>query len=151
MDKSPEPKKKNEDVAGDESKDAQIEKLKAEITALKKQLQKPEVKPDDSDSPKAISWRKLGGGTFRLGNGKIIKPNQVFTAALEDIPMGFRDIIKPVSGELPQEVPTRSVTQHEIQSKGIGWFNVINSATGKPMNEKGLRKEDAEKLLAELS
>jgi len=29
-----------------------------------------------------ILWKKIGGGTFRMASGRIIKPNQTFRAHL---------------------------------------------------------------------
>lgn len=40
-----------------------------------------------------LRWIKRGGGSFRMGDGRIIKPNQKFLAALEEIPAGFRDVV----------------------------------------------------------
>lgn len=36
----------------------------------------------------------------------------------------------------------------ELKSKGGGWWDVINMATGQPINDRSLRKADAEHLMA---
>lgn len=129
------------------------QQLKQQVIDLQKQLADQETKKPAGVKPgDKIRWRKTGGGTFRMANGKIIKPNQVFEATVGEIPQAFRDVIIPL-GDLPQDdsPPLASVTTYKVEVKTGGWFNVINAETGKPMNEKGLRKEEAEKLLAELS
>ena len=106
-------------------------------------------------------WRKLGGGSFYL-KGRIIKPNQVFQAELADIPKGFRDVVVLVDskagkavGEVLQDfldipdVPVAEVV-FTLKKKGGAYYNV-EDADGKVMNEKGLRKEDAEALIKSLS
>lgn len=87
-----------------------------------------------------------------MRNGKIIKPNQVFEAALSEIPAGFRDVIVPI-GELPPnpedipiEVPT---SKYQLQSRGAGWYDVID-ATGKTVNENAMRQAEARVLLERL-
>jgi len=55
---------------------------------------------NEPPEPELLRWRKTGGGTFRMGNGKIIKPNQVFRAAVEDIPKAFQHMIIPLD-QLP--------------------------------------------------
>lgn len=35
-----------------------------------------------------VKWRKIGGGSFRLG-GRIIKPNEIFSASPDEIPELF--------------------------------------------------------------
>lgn len=127
------------------------EQLKEQVIDLQKQLegQKAKLKSPPKLTDK-IRWRKTGGGSFRMKGGRIIKPGQIFEATLDEIPEAFRDIIIPLD-ELPQETPLISSVKYEIKMKTGGWFNVVESVSGKAMNEKGLRKEDAEKLLADLS
>ena len=62
---------------------------------------------------KAIKWRKIGGGSLRW-NGKIIKPNEIFRARPEEVPLSFRkylvaleDVPKP-----PDIVPVKTFTAH---------------------------------------
>lgn len=136
---------------------------------------------DASDKP---AWRKKGGGSFRLFDGSIIKPNQRFNAYEEEIPEAFLDTVvrlsnkkgkemehsvKPVvqeSAKAPKEtvepVPDEykdhqdpkekgAGTTFEIVSKSPGWYDVINTTTGKAQNEKGLRAQEAKDLLTTLT
>ena len=156
-------------------------------------------------------WRKDGRGSFRMASGKIIKPNQIFSAKESEIPEGFRNLviqiepgteeesvqsfpqkpafeIQPITpavqkllddfnietdaelnkqevapievaepGEAqiisPDPIPSEKVLIHgtpELQHIGAGWYNIVNAATGKILNEKHLRKADAEKMLMNL-
>lgn len=101
-----------------------------------------------------IRWRKTGGGSFRMKNGKIIKPNQVFLAHPDDIPEAFRDVIVSVDGDLvekPEEAPLKSATGFEVRKRSnSSWYDVVEPVSGKPINEKALRQAEAEALLAEL-
>lgn len=99
--------------------------------------------------PTPLRWRKVGGGTFRMGNGRIIKQNQVFEAPAEDIPEGFRDVVVPVDG-LPEEKPLEvQEATFSVEAGAPGWFNVVGQ-NGKIVNEKQLRAADAQKLIEEL-
>lgn len=128
-----------------------------------------------------IRYRKIGGGSLRW-KGKIIKPNEVFSALPDEIPEAFRRHLVAIDPE-PEEAPFAPVQKlmirkkepsgqdygngedspdsapdeetvpdgdYLIQPKGVGWFEIVNTASGKVINEKSLRKADAEKLLQEL-
>lgn len=128
--------------------------LQHEIERLRKQLEKPATAVNQTPARPdgKIQWRKIGGGSMRLTGGKIIKQGQVFWATIDEIPKIARDrFVVPVSGELPKPPPFNSATKYKLEEKGAGWWNVISVETEKPMNEKGLRKPDAEELLKELS
>lgn len=120
-------------------------------------------------------WKKIGGGSFRV-NGMIIKPNEIFHMAEKDIPTAFRDLVvpldeKPVQVEqkkkpLKKEVAVtveKAAKKEEAETKQthvdeavfrlderrVGWFDIVDEE-GKRINEKALRKEKAEELLAQL-
>lgn len=98
----------------------------------------------------AIRWRKTGGGSFRMANGKIIKQNQVFWARLDEVPEGFRDVIVPLS-ELPEEKPVEVVNPgYQIQARSPGWFDIVDQF-GKMMNEQALRADKAKEMLESLA
>ena len=106
----------------------------------------------------AIRWRKTGGGSFTAfinGRKKMIKSGQEFTARLEEIPEGFRDLIVPVD---PEEFKVAekhfddvdiAKLEYTIESRGGGYYNVLDSE-GKQVNEKALRKDAAEELISSL-
>lgn len=103
-----------------------------------------------------VKWVKRGGGSFRLANGKIIKPNQVFMAGPEEIPASFRDVVVPVNeAELKaveQGVPSGSkVIKFELRKTPADTYNVVNNKTEKAMNSFPLEKVEADKLLQELN
>lgn len=107
--------------------------------------------PPPAPEPKKVKFRKIGGGSFRMANGKIIKPGQVFEAFPEQIPGAFRDVVVPLEPEL--EDPPVEVTPpgYEIvKSPEKGKWNVVN-AQGKAINENPLSREDADVLVKELS
>lgn len=106
-------------------------------------------------------WRKVGGGSLRLKSGRIIKPNQVFTAALEDIPAGVDDLLVPVNEEateVKEHVKTGQTPLqpeyldglYEIRARGVGWFDIVNTESGKVVNDKALRSADAAALVEKL-
>jgi len=137
-----------------------------------------------------LKWRKIGHGSFKLARGKIVKPNEVFTAREDEIPLSFRDLIVRVTSEnetdktqttsaaiatpflaVPadidktleefaghNEAETEEPVTHsdgkdgvEVKARYPGWYDVINSVTGKRINEHRLKKADADKLCGELS
>jgi len=114
------------------------------VEAVKQYVE--EVDPDDGK----VKWRKTGGGSFRMVNGRIIKQNQVFLARPEDIPMGFRDIVIPVDALTPEE-PLKAVFQsYEVRvDETAGWYNVFDGQ-GKKLNERRMRQAAAEELVGSL-
>jgi len=120
------------------------------------------AKSEDIKVESKPRWQKIGGGSLRIGN-KIIKPNEKFEAYPEDISPSFRKFVIPLSGdatflplatkekenvETPKEItkPTFEVVPH---GKSLFLFDVVSN-TGKVMNEKSLKKDVAEALVADL-
>ena len=127
-----------------------------------------------------MRWKKIGGGSLRLASGRIIKPNEIFRADPSEISMSFRDRVIPmdaISEEvipvldvafeiekvpetnevaieelLPTEdaAPIPSTEEYEMVQAAAGWYRVVNTKTRKVVNEKMLRKHEAEKLLQAL-
>lgn len=54
--------------------------------------------------------------------------------------------VQPATQVPPQAQPTVGL---KLVHRGGQWYDVINEATGKPINDKALRKEDAEQLVAD--
>jgi hypothetical protein len=113
-------------------------------------------------SEEVMRFQKLGGGSFYAvidGKQRIIKPGEVFIAKLEDIPEAFRDSVKPMDGGMKtmkevvekQEETIAEVAESvfSLKHKGGAWYDVVD-VDGKVMNEKSLRKADAEKLISSL-
>lgn len=115
-------------------------------------------------------WRKIGGGSFRLRSGRIIKPNQEFVAEESQIPEAFKDLVvevEPTEQEQPtvrrttppspDTAPEKPEPEAE-EEKGYsmvevegeeGQYNIIGPS-GKVMNDKPLTKEEAEEVLKAL-
>jgi len=108
------------------------------------------------DSTTKIKWKKAQkSGSFRMGNGRIIKSGQVFLASLDEIPEGFRDVIFPVDAAAftkAQDVQEKGPAvelDYFVKHIASGWYDVVDS-NDKVQNEKKLRKADAEELLNSL-
>jgi len=135
-----------------------FEKLTEEPVVEEKQEEvKEEVIIQNPDEMK-VRFKKVGGGSLRLGN-RIIKPGQVFVAAPKDIPKAFRDLVVPVSGNFDFNKPTPPAPPvkgkkpaYTLQPRGASktLFDVVDEQ-GKVLNDKGLKKEVAEKLIEDLS
>ena len=111
---------------------------------------------NEVDSNTQIKWRKKQkSGSFRMGNGRIIKPGQVFMASLNEIPEAFRDVITPVDPasftkvQQAQEGSAPVELDYFVKHIASGWYNVVDS-DDKAQNDKKLRKDDAEALLESL-
>ena len=105
-----------------------------------------------------VRWKKLGGGSFHMtdSNGKqrIIKPGQTFSAYPHEIPQAFRDVVVALES-LPEHKPPPPIkavdSVYKLKSRGSGgWYDVVNP-NGKVLNEKALKKEDADKLIEDLT
>jgi hypothetical protein len=104
-----------------------------------------------SSAPKEIRWRKTGGGIF-IHKGRYIKPNQVFSATIEEIPKAFRGNIVPVDEKdvnVAVDVPKVEKLQYFTKHRGGGWYDVVDS-NGKVVSEKAMKRDDAEVLIASL-
>ncbi len=88
-----------------------------------------------------------------MKDGRRIKPMQVFESTWEAIPDSFRDLVKVLEkGDTPNKpkiVENFSIPVYAMAHVGAGWYNVIN-AQGKAINEKKLRKAEAEEMLEKL-
>lgn len=107
------------------------------------------------------TWVKRGGGTFRLINGRIIKPTEVFSATEEEIPLAFRDTVQLYTGrtaigqavrkeeKIDPDESLISVYRKEPHPDGEG-YNIVNQK-GKILNENVLSVDEADKMLESLS
>jgi hypothetical protein len=119
----------------------------------------PPTPADDPDP--LIKWKKLGGGSFRLGTGikaKKIKPNQFFEARLSEIPKGFRDVVVPVDpaaldaiehpGGRPVVGPSYGI-QDAPGNQGL--YNIVHLISGKPLNKQPLLADEAQEMFGVLA
>lgn len=125
----------------------EIELIEPQVELKENEIQKQ--KKLDLITPKPIHWKKIGSGGF-LFNNRYIKPGQIFTATVEEIPLAFRDVIVPT-----EDVPTDKllVNPETLYKKelieGTNTYNIVSS-TGKILNENPVTLEEAEKLLKAL-
>ena len=77
--------------------------------------------------------------------GQVLLNGSTFLAYDHEISPTFRDIIHPVSEVEKKELPA-IVTEPFIERKPGAWFDVYGW-DGEKVNDRNLRKEDAEKLL----
>ena len=109
------------------------------------------TKSKDKDSGK-LRWKKTGGGSFRMGGNRIIKPGEVFSAYPEEIPEGFRDTVILQPGQkLPEEVMVEATkSEYECKKRETGnWYDVFD-ANGKQVNTKAMTRVKALELIAGL-
>lgn len=114
-----------------------------------------------------IAELKLDGNYIRIKGGK------TFRARPSEISKGFRDVIKEAPSHAEVDVVTKVSKKDKKAAEKIentaadkarpefdivavegapGWFNVVNKASGKVMNEnKKLRAEEAQDLVKSLS
>lgn len=136
----------------------QVEEPLEEITPIEPKvelLEEPalEVYPKQEEpiveeimKPVPIRWKKIGNGSFMLNN-RYIKPGQVFTATVEEIPAAFRDLIVPVD-KLPEDPFTKpkKVSNYTLMQTEEGLWNIVDKQ-GKIFNDAPMEKNEAEKVL----
>ena len=118
--------------------------------------QQPKTPTRPGFRPK-LRYQKLGSGSIPLFNS-LIKPNQVISAYPEDIPVGYKDVLVCIDNVEMQEWAKKENEKalekeslYELVEKTHGWWDVVNSETKKTINEKSLRKVDAETLMDSLN
>lgn len=93
---------------------------------------------------------------MRLTNGKLIKPKQKFWAFDHQIPKGSMDLLErlddsPTPDPPPEDTPVVVEKQdYEMNHLGGGWYDIVD-ADGKKMNERALKKAEAEEHLDKLN
>jgi len=112
----------------------------------------PAIRPDGK-----IRWKKEGRGVFRLKN-HIYRPEEIFWARPDEISPQFRDLIKPVDpAELPVDGSVEVKEELVIKpaytkvKRETSEFWDIFDGEGKQVNEKALRKEQADEYLESLA
>jgi hypothetical protein len=134
-----------------------IKKVEDTAPETAEEVKKDEVVPVVAEqtlpTDNRIWWRKVGGGSLRIGK-RIIKPNEKFQASPEDIKPAFRDLVVPLE-DVPEiagnKVPTVIKSEYKLQPRGKSntWFDVVDK-NGKVLNDKGMQKDKAEKLIKDL-
>lgn len=105
-----------------------------------------------------VRWKKIGGGSLRLGN-RIIKPGEIFYASESELPKTFMDTLVCLDKEDLQKIKDGTKQASKISEvlyrlendatfKGL--WNVVNEE-GKAINEKPLEKAIAEELLTAIN
>ena len=133
-------------------KEGFVEKPLEEIVPIELKVELKEEKAKelvelDPLAPKPIRWKKIGNGSFILNN-RYIKPGQIFTATVEEIPTAFRDLIIPLE-KLPEDKllsAKKSSNYTLVEIEGTNTWNIVDSQ-GKIFNEKPMARLEAEKLL----
>lgn len=99
----------------------------------------------------SVRFRKIGGGTLRLASGRIIKPNQVFSARASEISQSARKFVVPLTGNF-QEVdsPKRVEQKYTLHVRAPGWYDILDGE-GKVINENALREAQAREMLKSLA
>lgn len=85
---------------------------------------------------------------------RVIKPNQTFRANPEDIPKAFRDVVVCLD-DLPADEVEMTVVEtaggYQLRRRGVGgWYDIVD-AQGKLVNERALRRDDAEVMVRDLN
>lgn len=101
-----------------------------------------------------ISPRDVKGGDGKVITipGRKIKRGIHFEAKKSELPKNGFDVIKPVHpiDPIPEIIPIVGFKIIPKDDKPEGWFDVINVISKKPINNKGLRKEEADLMLSNL-
>jgi hypothetical protein len=104
-----------------------------------------------------LRWQKRpNSGSMWLGK-RIIKPGEIFLAFRHQIPVAFMDSIICLEEEklAEEKAADNGVIEprilFELHHRGGGFYDVVNIETREPMNDKALRKEEADELLNALN
>lgn len=117
-------------------------------------------KKSEPEPRKKLRFQKIGGGSLRgIPGYPIVKPGQIFEAFLDDISPRFLPTLKCLDAELMAEqvgkrltpAPKETIWNAKQRKKGSTDWDVVNSISGKPINEVALSEADANKLAVALN
>lgn len=120
------------------------------VTVSKSEIITPQVV---TVPPGKCTWRyrKQNGGSFILGDGRRIKPTQVFDAYPSEIPEAFKDLFELLEGDTTvRERVITAPSKFVIGVRDDGMFDVVDP-DGKCLNDEPLGEEDAKRLLLALT
>jgi hypothetical protein len=114
--------------------------------------QNPHVPTRPGFRPK-LRYQKQGLGSLYLFDS-IIKPYQTISCYPEDIPAQYKDVLVCIDTPEMQtwatkesgDIAMKEVLYETQERETKGWYDVVNTDSGKAINEKRLRKADAETL-----
>lgn len=91
-------------------------------------------------------YRVRKGCGPHVHNGERYAPGDTFEAEPAGVE-NFGDKLERLDTEsAPNLQPKDPGAALLLRPRGAGWFDVVNPATGQPINERGLRKAEAEQL-----
>lgn len=98
----------------------------------------------------AIWWKKKGGGTMRLKDGRVIKSGDKFQATEYEV-FGLTTWLEPLSPLPSQLKPKIEVEPPKffLRSRGNSWWDVVD-VNGNVINDHALRQPQADQLKQEL-
>lgn len=104
-----------------------------------------------------VHFKKLGRGALRLKGHGIIRGGTAFWAYPSEISPAFRDTVVPFDEKaakqarvIPDEEIPAVKTGYTLQKRETSSFYDVLDSQGKKVNEKALRKEDAEEYVKSL-
>jgi len=111
--------------------------------AVEEVVETKAVEPITVEVP-LTTFKKLGGGCLYLPN-RIIKPNQVFTYDINQIPKSFLGSLQIMEEQRDTPAKVKVAAKYFLKEVEEGKWNVVNKA-GKPINEEPLTEKDAQEL-----
>lgn len=102
---------------------------------------------------KEIKYRKLGGGSLRIGR-RIIKQGQVFSCNPDLLSEGilmYLEVVGKVSTAKKSKEIVENIEKRDyiLYAFGKGWYGIKDN-NGKLISEKKMRRSDAEEMLHSL-
>jgi hypothetical protein len=97
-----------------------------------------------------IRWKNTGGGNLYLKDKRKILPGETFLAYPREVPVGFRDTIKPMEDLNTNKEDIAAIkARYTLRKRGVAWFDIIDG-NGKIINTKAMKKADAEEMIKSL-
>ena len=97
-----------------------------------------------------VWWKNTGRGIFKMRDGRKFLADATFEAYVHEIPVAFRDTIKPLQPlSAAKELLVVNQPKYAIQKRGGNWYDIVDSK-GKIVNTKALKRLEAEQMVKEL-
>jgi len=99
---------------------------------------------------KRLKWQKVSGGNHLHSDGKRYKKGDILLAHPHELSDALKSDYKclDIDESKGEEIKDHGILL-EIHHKGGGWYDVINTITGEPLNDSSMKRDVAKAFIVD--